>query len=161
MKKRELVISALEALGLPESQFSFDGASLDSALKRLDNMMKTWEVNGVRIGFPVGTSATSRITDDIDIPDYAYEGIQDNLALRIASMFGKVPSRDLKLSAKAGYKTIFMMSGALNPNTRQMPESLPRGAGNKPYRYGSGHQNYFPTPSDPVDAGPDSELELL
>jgi hypothetical protein len=90
------------------------------------------------------------------VPDSANEAIITNLALRLSPSFGKVPSPQTQAVAKAGYNTL--LSRAAMPAQQQLPRTMPVGAGWKPWRsYGD---PYMPAPVDPVQAGPDGNLEF-
>lgn len=156
--KRQFIVAALEQIGIPENLFSIQPNMLEVALRRLDSMMADWNARGIRLGYPLSSIENSSVSQETGVPDSANEAIIDNLALRIAPAYGKQVSREVKVAAKNGINTLLMRSGTLQPDEMQFPDTLPYGQGNKPFRYGK--QNYFPIPSDPVDAGPDSVLDF-
>lgn len=120
--------------------------------------MADWNARGVRIGYPLDGIADSSVAQDSGVPDSANEAIIDNLALRLAPSYGRPITREVKTAAKSGLNTLLMRSGTLQPQEMQLPDTLPVGQGNKAHRSGEG--NFFPTPTDPVDAGPDSVLDF-
>jgi len=156
--KRQFVIGALEELGLSSFAFDIQPEELESALRRLDAMMSEWNIKGLRLSYPTASNpAYSNINDATGVPDYANEAIITNLALRLASSYGKAVSRETKVIAKNAYNTLLTQSGTVQPIERQLPQTMPIGAGHK--RFGDNNSRFMPTPSDPVNAGTDSVLE--
>jgi RNase H-fold protein (predicted Holliday junction resolvase) len=155
--KQQLINAALEEIGISYA-FDVQPEELQSALRRLDSMMAEWNVEGIRVGYPIATIDTSSLTTDSGVPDSATEAIITNLAIRIAPSYGKAVAREVKVTAKKAYNTLQMRALTQDPQEKQFPNTLPIGAGNK--RYKNRNQNFMPTPTDPVDVGPDSILEL-
>lgn len=155
--KKELIELAFEEIGLANYNFDLQPEQFQSGLKRLDLMMATWNKNGIRIGYPLSSNpSTSKLSDDSNVRDSALEAIYTNLALRIAPSFGKVVSQDLKQDAYTTYRSLLRDTSEIKE--RQL-ETLPRGAGNKSWRYNK--YNTFINPNDEViDAGSDSELNF-
>jgi len=139
--------------------FDITPKEYESTLRRLDSMMAEWDVEGIRVGYPLSSIENSSFTQDSGVPDSATEAIISNLAIRIAPSFGKVVPREVKVNAKKGYGVLEMRALALYPQEKQFPSTLPVGAG---HRYYNGNRNhvFFPKPQDPVDAGPDSILDF-
>ena len=157
--KRQLIVGALEEIGIASYEFDISPEQFESALRRMDSMMAEWNVQGIRVGYPLSTIAESSIAQDSGVPDSATEAIITNLAMRIAPSYGKEAPRATKVTAKKAYSTLQMRALAQNPQNKQYPATLPTGAGNR--RFGNNNsQNFFPTPTDEVDVGPDSILEL-
>ena len=90
------------------------------------------------------------------MPDIANEAIYLNLAIRIAPIVGKTASMETKSSARDAYKEL--LKRAAMPHEMQFPETLPVWQGNKPWRYRD--SPFIRPPKDPVDAGPDGEIDL-
>lgn len=156
--KRQLIEGALEEIGIASSLYDIQADQLESALRRLDAMMAEWNIEGLRLGYPLGSIATSELSQDSGIPSSATEAVLTNLAIKLAPSYGKIASRETKISAKKGYGALQMKALADQPQQKAFPHSLPLGAGNK--RYNNNNQVFFPTPDDPVDVGPDSLLDL-
>jgi hypothetical protein len=153
--KRQLVVQAFEELGLAAYVFDLEPEQLQSALRRLDSMMGTWDGKGIRLGYPISSPESSNLDDDSNLPDAATETVFTNLALRLAPSFGKIPSVDTKATAKEGYQVL--LGKAAHPIEMQVPNTLHVGAGNKV----RGIQNPFmPAPTDPLKAGPDGVLDF-
>ena len=140
------------------SQFDIAPDELKDALEILDSMMAEWNVQGIRVGYPIGTIDTSSLDTKVGVPDSAIGAIRTNLAILLAPSYGKIPAREIKVAAKKGYGTLQMRALSQNMPNKQYPSTLPIGSGNR--RYNNRNQNFFPTPTDDVDVGPDSILEL-
>jgi hypothetical protein len=51
--KREIVQNAFEEVGLASYAFDLQPEQFQAGLRRLDNMMATWNSRGLRIGYPL------------------------------------------------------------------------------------------------------------
>ena len=153
--KRQFVTAAFEEIGLADYVFDLTPEQLESALRRLDAMLMEWNAKGIRLGY---ASASSPQDSDLDtetnVPDSAWEAVITNLAVRIAPGYGKTVSPDTKMVAKQGYNTL--LQRATFPLEQQLPETMPSGAGNKPWWYDN---PFLQRPVDPVDAGSDGPIE--
>ena len=79
-----------------------------------------------------------------------------NLGIRLAPSYGKQVMNETKATAKQGYDTL--MQRATFPLEQQFPNTMPSGAGNKPWRV---YDNPFLRPPvDPVEAGPAGPLQF-
>lgn len=144
--KRDLVAAIFAEIGLPITAFNVGPDQLQRALGRLDAMMATWYGKGIRLGYAMSSSADGgNLDDDSGIPDTAYEAVVTNGAIRIAPGRGKVVSQDTRITARMAYEGL--LARAAFPPQQQLPNTLPRGAGNKPWRY---NQPFMPTPVDPL-----------
>lgn len=155
--KRQFVEAAFEEIGLASYTFDLQPQQIESALRRLDAMMAEWNAKGIRLGYPLPSSPQfSDISAESEVPDSANEAIITNLALKLAPSYGRTPMPDTKITAKTAYNTL--LSRAAMPMVQQFPNTLPSGAGNKPWRM---YDNPFLGPEvDPVDAGPDGPLQF-
>ena len=156
--KREIINQAFEEIGLAGYVFDLQPQQLEGALRRLDAMMATWNGKGIRIGYPLPSSpGSSDLDQDADVPDEALEAMALNLAVRIAPGYGKTVSPDTKASAKGAYNQL--MAQAATPVEMQLDSmAIPAGAGNKHWR--SRKDPFLAPPTDPLQAGPDSILDL-
>lgn len=144
--KRELVEGAFAEIGLPVTTFNVGPDQLQRALGRLDAMMATWDGKGIRLGYTMSASPEdSNLDDDSGIPDTAYETVICSLGIRIAPGRGKTVSQDTRNTARDGYEGL--LARAAFPPQQQLPDTLPRGAGNKPWRYNT---PFMPHPTDPL-----------
>lgn len=155
--KRQFVVQAFEEIGLASYVFDLGPEQMESALRRLDSMMATWNSKGIRLGYPIPSSPQdSNLDAETGVPDSANEAIYLNLGIRLAPSFGKTVSADTKATAKMAYDNL--LSSAAMPMEQQMPANMPAGAGNKPWR---NTDNPFLTPPvDPLLAGQDGPIEF-
>jgi hypothetical protein len=145
--KGELVDEAYAEIALAGYVFDIGAEARETGLRRLDSMMAQWNAVGIRLGYALPSSpSTSDIDAESGIPDAAYEAVFMNLAVRLASSVGKTVSLDTRNTAKSGYDTL--LARAAFPAEQQLPNTLPRGAGNKPWR--TNNSPFMPTPSDPL-----------
>lgn len=153
--KRQFVTAAFEEIGLADYVFDLSPEQLESALRRLDAMMMEWNAQGIRLGYPIASSPQdSDLDTQTNTPDSAWEAVITNLAIRIAPGYGKALMPGTKTNAKAAYN--ILLQRATFPLEKQLPETMPIGQGNKPWRWDN---PYVYPPADPVDAGPDGPIE--
>ena len=150
--KRQFVEQAFEEVGYASYAYDLEPEQLQSACRKLDAMMGTWNGKGIRLAYPIPTSPENTDLDtETNVPDSANETIYLNLAIRIAPMVGKMITPETKASAKAGYNVL--LARATFPNEQQLPASMPIGAG-----YKRSDTNFVDPPTDPLIAGQDNEL---
>ncbi len=156
--KRQFITQAFEEIGLAAYVFDLTPEQLDSALRRMDSMVAGWNANGIRIGYPLPSSPEdSDLDQQTGVPDYANEAIYLNLARRLAPGFGKTLDPETKASADMAYNNLVNQVMPPIPE-RQMPGSLPLGAGNKPWR--NTNLPFVRPPEDPLLAGTDGQIEF-
>ena len=157
--KRQLVEEAYGELALQGYVFDLSPEELQTGLRRLDTMMATWEGRGVRVGYAMPSSpADSDLDTPSGLPDYAVETSYLNLAIRIAAGAGKALSPETKRVAAEGFNVLLF--AAAQPQQQQLPDTLARGAGNKPWR--TTDQPFFPTPNqDPLQIAQGGDLQIL
>lgn len=152
--KRQFIAQAFEEIGLADYVFDLSADQLDSARRRLDALMATWNARGIRLGYPIpGSPENGDLDDETNVPDSANEAIYTNLAIRLAPTFGKTISPETRLAANAAYNGLMRI--AAMPTEMQMPGTLPLGAGNK-----SINQPFVTPPVDPLLAGQDGQIEF-
>ena len=155
--KKEYIEQAFAEIGLGSNSFDIEPNEMQMALNKLDAMMATWNAIGIRLGYPLPSSPSSSNLDDLtEVSDDAHQAIYTNLAISLAPAFGKQVLPDTKISAKQGYNRLINKQSVMQE--MQLPNNLPRGAGNKPLRNGFG--NYFPRPADVIETGKDGNLEF-
>ena len=155
--KRQFVEQAFEEIGYASYAYDLEPEQLESAMRRLGAMMATWNGRTIRLGYPLPSSPEDASLEmETSVPDIANEAIYLNLAIRIAPIVGKTASMETKSSARDAYKEL--LKRAAMPHEMQFPETLPAGQGNKPWRYRD--SPFIRPPKDPVDAGPDGEIDL-
>jgi hypothetical protein len=155
--KRQFVAAAFEEIGLASYSFDLQPQQCESALRRLDAMMASWNALGIRLGYPLPFSPEfSDIDAESEVPDSANEAIITNLAVKIAPSYGKQLMPETKATARETYNTL--ISRAAMPTEQQLPSTMPAGAGNKPWRV---YDNPFLRPPvDHVLAGQDGQIEF-
>lgn len=155
--KRQFVERAFELVGYASYQFDLKPELLESAMRKMDGMMATWNGLGIRVGYPIPTSPeNSNLDDATGVPDRANEAIYTNLAIRIAPGVGKSVPREVLTIADMSYKQLLNKSAI--PKEKQMPNTLPLGAGNKAW---NGNSDVFVQgPNDCLEAGDDSCLDF-
>ena len=154
--KRQFVTAAFEEIGLADYVFDLQPEQLESALRRLDAMMMEWNASGIRLGYPIASSPQDADLDtETFTPDSAWEAVITNLAIRIAPGYGKTVSSDTKAIAKNALNVL--MQRATFPLEKQLPDTMPIGQGNKPWRWDDA---YTLGPTDRLTTGDDGLLEF-
>jgi hypothetical protein len=155
--KRQFVAAAFEEIGLASYAFDLQPQQFESALRRLDAMMASWNALGIRLGYPLPSSPQfSDIDAESEVPDSANEAIITNLAIKLAPGYGKQVMPETKATAKETYNTL--LSRAAVPMEQQLPSTMPSGAGNKPWRVYD--DPFLRPPVDPVLAGQDGPIQF-
>jgi hypothetical protein len=157
--KRQLIEEAFAELALAGHTFDITAEELQTALRRLDTMMATWEANGIRVGYALPSSPDAADIDQPSgLPDAAVETVFLNLAIRLASGFGKQVRAETRKAASEGHDVL--MRAAAMPIEQQLPSTLPRGAGNRALR--GSERPFFPPPSDsPLGIAQGGDLDIL
>jgi hypothetical protein len=154
--KKQFIEAAYKEIGF--SSFDLQPDDYETALFRIDAMIAEWNSNGIRISYPLpGDPEDSVITSRTTSPDAANEAIMLNLAIRLAPRKGKVVPIETTKAATNAHR-VLLLKGT-QKITLQMPSTMPRGAGNKPWR--SQKENFYRTPVDPVQTGSEGNLELF
>lgn len=155
--KRQYVEQAFTEIGLSGYIFDLTPEELNSALRQLDSMMAAWNAKGIRLGWPMPSSPqNSDLDDETNITDAANEAIYCGLAVRIAPTFGKAVMGQTQFFAKQAYDQLLAIAAA--PMERQLPQTMPAGAGNKPWR--DNDSPFIRPPIDPLLTGPDGPIEF-
>lgn len=127
--KRQIVIGALTEIGLSAYSFDLSTDQIEQALQRLDGMVASWGARGIRLGFPLpGSPEDSDANTETGLPDWAWEAVITNLAVRIAPSYGKQISQDTRVTARETYNSL--LAKAAKPTEIQL-DTLPAGAGHK------------------------------
>lgn len=147
--KGEIVSAALSELGLADYEFDISTEEVASGVRRLDAMMAYWSSKGVILNYLFGESASD---SDSGLPSVAEEAVITNLAVRLASSYGKQPSPFVLTTAKSALSTLYAFS--TRPRERQL-SSMPRGAG-----YKNTEQPFTDAPEDPYLDTVDNDVDL-
>lgn len=157
--KRDFVLQGFREAGLASYVFRLTADQLQNALFQLDAMMAAWNAIGIRCGYPIPSSpGNSDLDEETNVQDSAVQTIYKNLAIEIAPGFGKTVSPQTMTSALSGYNALITNVLTNNMPQMQLPETMPAGAGNKPWRNQNGP--FIRPPLDPVQAGADGPIEF-
>jgi hypothetical protein len=156
--KRQFIQMAFEEIGLAAYVFDLTPEQLNSAMLRMDAMVGSWTANGVRIGYPLPNSPESADLDEqTNVPDFANEAIYLNLAVRLAPSYGKQVSPATAVNADMAYSNVANQVAIPTPE-RQLPQTMARGQGTKPWRNFNNPFVYAPQPT--LGAGSDGAIDL-
>lgn len=126
--KRQLIERAFAELAVKGQAFDIEPEEYELARARMDSIVATWEGRGIRLGYNSGGDVDSAS----GIPDMSAEALFCTLAVRIAPGFGKQVSVETKAAAAAGLNLLLIE--AARPREQQFSNTVPRGAGTKPWR---------------------------
>lgn len=158
--KSQLVTEAYNELALAGWIFDVSPEESLHGLIRLEAQMGEWEGKGIRVGYAFSSDAPNQADLDADsgLPPMAWRPVFMNLAVDLAAGFGKQLMPSTMKGAADGYDTLLW--AAAMPTEQQLPDRLPRGAGNKPWRIND--WPFFP-PADPSPLGnsPGPGLDIL
>jgi RNase H-fold protein (predicted Holliday junction resolvase) len=124
--KGELVHAALEEIGIAAYEFDISPEQVSAGIRRLDSMMAEWSIKGILVEFPISKEQNSDPSDNSNIPDWSWEAVITNLAVRIAPSYGKAVSMETKTSAQKAYRAV--CAEYAKPRPSRFP-SMPKGAG--------------------------------
>lgn len=157
--KRTLVNMAFDELALAGYVFDLTPEEINTAILRMDSMMATWEVAGIRVGYFRSQDPKNADPDqDSGLPDEANEAVYLNLAIRLASSFGKQIPLSTTAPAKQAYDLLLGRCLSENVIPMQQRGNLPAGAG---WKLRNGWRGPFVTPpTDTLTTGPDGPLDF-
>lgn len=154
--KRQFVEAAFEEIGMANYAFDLQPDQLQTALKRLDAMIATWNSEGIRVAYPLPSSPEdSELEEETNVPDKSNEAIFKNLAKKIAPAFGKIVTPDLNAEAKSLYKNLLRTT---SDTPKRLLKDIPKGAGNKPFRMNT--SKFINQTDDNIKVGSDGDLIL-
>jgi len=156
--KRQIVMEAYGELALAGYEFDITPQEVQTALRRLDSMMATWEGQGIRVGYAMPANPNDSDPDTPSgLPDMAVETVLLNLAVRLAPGNGKALSPETRRTARIGYT--LLLTAAANPVQQKLPDTLPQGAGNRTMFRACGP--FFPPPRhDPLPVDRSGEMNI-
>lgn len=155
--KRWYVNKAFAKVGLASYVFDLTPDQLQEALELLDSMMATWDGKGIRVGWSIpNAEGESTLEQEVDVPYFAREAIFLQAGIRLAPNFGKTISNEHKVNAKDALDALMRVTAA--PVPQQFPNTLPSGAGNKPWR--TVDNPFLGPPVDALAAGGDGPIDL-
>lgn len=133
--KRQLVEAAFDELALAGYDFDLSPQETQAALVKLDVMMASWAALDVDVGYAFGLSPDDTDLDqDSGLPLVAVQAVYLKLAIAIAASKGKAVANTTKTGAKAAYDELLGYVAQRQVREQQLPNTVPRGAGNKPWR---------------------------
>lgn len=157
--KGQLVNAAYEEIALAGYVFDLSPEEIQTACRRLDAMMATWNGQGIRLGYALASDpADVKPGTPSGLPDSANEAVYTNLALRLCSAFGKTPARTTAVAAKQAYDQLLAKAVSNDTRQMQMPRGMPAGAGHR--RPGIYRNPFLLPPVDPIEAGPDGAIDF-
>lgn len=146
--KRDVIAQAFSEIG-KGSDFDLQPEDLQTGLRKLDAMMATWGgAMGIRIGF-AGGDGKGDLGVDMAVPDWAYEALYLNLALRLCPDYGKTPSPLTQTSAKAALDAV--RGRTVQPSPRRLRGYA--GAGNSAWG-----ARALPEGDEPLSTSPDGAI---
>lgn len=155
--KRQFINKAFSVAGLASYVYDLKPEQLQDILLDLDAQMGTWDTKGIRIGWPLTTDPDNADLDtETGAPANSILAIYNNLAILLAPQFGKTLSNDTQKVARQAYTTLLAFHSP--PPVKNLPTTLPRGAGNKPWR--DTRREYISPPAQTLDTAFDGEIEL-
>jgi len=158
--KQQIVEGALEEIGLASYVFDLSPEQLQSAMRKLDAMMATWDARGIKLGYALAATPTSGGLDQPSgVPDWAVEAVILNLGIRLAPAYGKMLARETKTSAKAAYDAVLLKITSDVPR-QQLRAGVPAGAGSKDWE--SFQRPFLPAPNtEPLQIAEGGGLNIL
>lgn len=147
--KQDVINQAFSEIGMGSFQYDLQPEDNQTALRKLDAMMATWGgTQGIRIGY-AGGDGKGELTPSTMVPDWAYEALYLNLALRLCPDYGKQPSPLTVMGAKNALDAVRVRTVQIKP--RHINGYA--GAGNSVWG-----AEPLPGEIDPVATGPDNTL---
>lgn len=156
--KGDMVKEAYSELALAQYDFDLEPEEMQTGLRRLDAIMALWELKGIRLGYPLPSDAQgSSETDDSNLPMSAVVAAYSTLAVQLGPGLGKTVTAETKAAAKDGLSAL--MTAAAFPQSVQLPSTMPRGQGTKPWRTSYG-PFVLPPDLDPLTISPGGDLDI-
>lgn len=146
--KNDVIAQAFSEIG-KGADFDLQPEDMQTALRKLDAMMATWGgALGVRVGY-AGGDGKGDLVVSATVPDWAYEALYLNLALKLCPDYGKTPNPVTVMGAKQAMDAV--RSRNVIPATRTI--SGYAGGGNSTWGAVA-----IPQDSPALAAGADSEF---
>ena len=159
--KRQIVEMAFNELALAGYVYTLRPEELQMALQMLDTMMAEDSAQDVDVGYAFGTSPDdSDLDQDSGLPLIAVSSAYLRLAVRLAASKGKQLMPSTVAAARSAYDSLLSFVARGQVQQQKLPGTLPRGAGNKPWR---GFNSPFFPPADlsPLQNAADGGLEFV
>jgi hypothetical protein len=158
--KRQIIDDAFGELALAGYNFDIDPEEIQAALRKLDLLMAKWAAKGLHVGYVMGATPTDTDEDsDSGLPLIAVSAAVPCLAVQIAASKGKALPPSTIINAQDAYAALVLTVVKGSMVEQQLPQGVPRGAGQKPWRYLN--QPFITNPDkSPVQLGSDGGLTL-
>jgi hypothetical protein len=154
--KLKLVEDAYAELALAGWVFDLDPEELDFGLRKLETQMASDAAQDLNIGYAFGND----INAECGLPLLAQEAAYLRLAINLAASKGKSVMPTTKVNARRAMASLTAFVARGQVQQQQYPGTMPRGAGNKPWR--SLSSPFFTVPDTaPLQNGADGGLEFL
>ena len=131
----QIVSAAAEKLGVKTAEIPLEADDFRVFLEELNDMLMEWSDTGIT---PTFLELTDR-GDTVEIDRDAVGAVKANLAVRLASTFGRVVTPALAASAMDTKNRL--LASAINIGEVAYPDSLPTGSGNTCSQY---DERFFP-----------------
>lgn len=156
--KGQIVDDAYGELTLAGYVFDLSQEERQASGARLDLMLAEWLSDGIAIGYHFASGPTAvDLNEESGIPLTATRAVILGLAISIAPGNGKLITASTRADFATGYSKL--LRAAAFPPEQQLPGTLPRGAGNKPWR--TPDTAFMPAPdTGPLQVAPDGGLTL-
>jgi broad specificity polyphosphatase/5'/3'-nucleotidase SurE len=118
--RQQLVESAFAEIGMASHTYDLAPDMLLAAHEKLDDMATEWLGSGINIGFNLGADPS----DEAGVASRWHSAVYTNLAIRLASSYGKEPSIDLRLIASNSFQRLLIEAVAPVAG-RQLPGNVP------------------------------------
>ena len=129
-----IIKSALQEILAQASEAPLEPDETQDAIRYMNRWMAEQAANGIALGY----TNVDDTSDEITIPDGAMNGLVYNLALHMATQFGKQVPIELASKARSSLNT--MRNLAVTIGRSDFPNTLPVGSGNEDSGY---NQNHF------------------
>lgn len=156
--KAQIVADAFGEIALAGHVFDIEPEEEQRAARRLEMMLGNWEGRGITLGYSFASDPGAiEMSTDSGLPDAAVETVVINLAKRIAAGFGKALTPQQLQDAQTSFAVLLRQASA--PPEMQLPATMPRGAGLKPWRSSRPFAN--PPNTSPLSIGDGGDLDIL
>lgn len=156
--KRQIIEDAYGELAIAGYVFEKSPEEMQAALRRLDTMMAEWAARDINVGYAFGlTPDDTDLDQDSGVPLIAVGAMRQKLAIAIAASKGKGLAPSTHRTAKSAFDALLSAVATQQVRQQQLPNTLPRGAGNKPFRHMAG-PFFRPRDVSPLSDGPDGCL---
>lgn len=152
MVKGDYIQAAFEQIVVSGKTSKPQPSEVETALKRFNGMMLDWENKGVHLGWNIGSNNPN---DESGLPDWCFEAVVTNLALKIMPIYGKLATKDQRDEAADSYTAICLCC----VGDMEYPDTMPVGAGNQ--RYGYSSRRFFVEKNPKTDNNCDGGINEL